>query len=385
MKRTKPHIARYPLEQFLGREGKSLDKNEVLAVVKDTGVLEPVEVELIEEEEGLILCVTVEEKWAIFPIPLVIGGSGGTNFGIFFADTNAFGLRDQAALGGMYGSSGIFAMAVYRHTPARRRLPGWNSFFMYGRREQEDLDRDERIHRLYTIDQLRLSLGLFYPFSGHITGSAAFSFTDISPKENPKKNIDAINTPENGVRILGFTPGLSLRYSSWDGFLLSQKSLSLDYSYNAALVEFAPSFHQVDFRGIYEQSLVPGLRFILRSGAVVKSGFSGGPMDSFFEEGPQKAQVDILPRKFSALHYAGFSTGFEKSLFNVKWGTFSVLGSWQCVFSRGPISGDEFDQGPSGGFRFYLRRLALPALGANLAYNMYSGLYQFVFSLGMEF
>jgi len=34
--------------------------------------------------------------------------------------------------------------------------------------------------------------------------------------------------------------------------------------------------------------------------------------------------------------------------------------------------------------RFYLSRLALPALGAGLAYNMVSGRYLFTFNMGME-
>ncbi|GHV86110.1 hypothetical protein AGMMS50230_17180 [Spirochaetia bacterium] len=384
LKRTKPHVARYPLEQFLGREGADLNLNEVEAAVRNTGILEPVLVELAKAADsgadgGLALRVTVEEKWSIFPVPLVMAGSGETSFGLFLADTNAFGLRDQAVLGGIYGSSGWRAMAMYNLTADRRGLPDFTSLVMYNRRERKDSDREKRIYRQYTADELRLSLGLQYPFTRHLSGSITTSFTSISLARNDPPQVSTlVEIPERGAKLLALGPVLTLRYSTWDGFLLSQQSLSLRYSYSFALE--GTSLQTVEFQGVYEQSLTPGFRLFVRSGALWKTG-----EDPLMEEGPQKAQVDILPRQFSARQYAGFSAGLEKYLFKAKYGTLSVLGAWQGVFSRGPISGTEFDHGPSGGIRFYLSRLALPALGAGVAYNMNSGLFQFTFSLGMGF
>jgi len=376
LKRTKPHIARYPLEQFLGRDAETLDLNEVHAAVKDTGVLEPVTVELAETEDGLALRVNVQEKWSFFPVPLVMGGSGEANYGLFLADTNAFGLRDQAAVGGIYGSSGLMAVALYNHTPNRKGSAGWNTAFMYNRQENEDVDSNEHLHRRYTADKFRFSLGLYYPFTGLISGSASLSYANVILRDSD----DAINQPEGSVAHIIFSPGFALRSSSWDGYLLSQRTLSLGYTYNFALA--GASFHEVHFRGVYEQSLIPGFRVNVRSGAVWESG-----SDPLFEDGPNRAQVDILPWKFSARHYAGFSAGLEKYLLKTKWGTLSALGSWQCVFSQGPLSDNkvEFNHGPSGGIRFYLSRIAIPALGMGLAYNMTTGIYQFSFSVGIGF
>jgi outer membrane protein assembly factor BamA len=374
LKRTKPHIARYPLETFLGRDAASLDLNEVEAAVRDTGILEPSLVELAAGEDGTILRVTVEEKWSIFPFPMASFGSGGTSFGLFLIDSNAFGLRDQAAIGGMYGSAGWMTAAMYNNTPDREGRLGWNTAFMYSRQEREDTNRNEKVLRRYTADTLNLSLGVYYPFTGHFTASAGISFTNVSPENDSS----ALSISDERARLLGFSPGISLRYSDWDGYLLSQQSLSLEYTYNLGIS--GSSFHTVKFRGVYEKSLIPGFRLNLNTGAVWKPGAG-----LLFEDGPQQAQVDILPRRFSALHYAGFSAGLEKYLVKFRFGTLTALASWQGVFSHGPLSGDEFDHGPSGGVRFYLSRLAIPALGAGMAYNINSGLSQFTFSLGMSF
>ena len=372
LKRTRSNVAAYPLEKFLGREAATLDLNEVYAAVKDTGILEPLYAEFIKTEDGLILRVAVNEKWAIFPIPLVIAGSGGSNYGFFLADRNAFGLFDMAVLGGMYGTDGILAVAMYHHTPNRKNQAGWNSMIMYGRHKHEDQDRAERTHRIYGTDRLYLLFGLFYPFTEYFTGSASASFSHITINEK------TLNPPLNGAEILSLSPGFSLRFADWDGYLLSQKNISLNYNCHFGIS--GPSFHELNLKAIYEKSIVPGFRLNLQSGAIWNSG-----LDPLNENGPEKAHVDILPRRFSARHYAGFSAGFEKYLFIISQGTFSVLGSWQCVFSHGPISGSEIDNGPSGGFRFYLSRLALPAMGANIAYNINSGLVQFSFSIGMDF
>jgi len=378
LKRTKPQTVRLLLEKFIGREGSELDPNEVQAALRDTMTLEPLAVELAETEDGFTLLVTVAEKWSIFPVPLVFVSSGGFNFGLFLADTNAFGQRDIAAVGGMYGSSGWLATLVYMHTPNRKGLPGWNTFFMYGRGEREDEDKNENIHRRYTADRLSASIGVSYPFTEYFSGSASVSFSDISLSDNS----DTLNPPEDGVRLVGFSPNLSFRSSSWDGFLQSQRSISLGYKYNLAFS--GSSHHEAEFRGVWEQPLLPGFRINLKSGGIWKSEADPGT-DPLFEEGPHSAQVDILPQNFSARHYAGFSAGLEKYIFKGRWGTLSALASWQCVYSYGPISDFEFDHGPSGGIRFYLSRLALPAMGTGIAYNMNSGILQFAFSMGMQF
>jgi hypothetical protein len=377
LKRTKYHIANSYLEKFLGQQGDSFDQSEVFSILRNTGILELHSAELIEIEEGLLLRVTVEEKWSFLPLPMFFAGSGDYSFGLFLINANAFGQLDQIALGAMYGTEGFSGMAMYNHTPNRRGLPSWNTFVSYGRQKNEDLCKDEFIHRRYTTDQFRTSVGLNYNFFDIFTGSTSASFAKISVVENE----NSINPPENGVMLLTLSPGLSIRKNSWDGFLQSQQNFSLRYGYNFALQ--GASFHQIETRSIFEQSLIPGFHIFLKTGAVWRS-YGDASTNILFEYKPQSVQIDILPQRFSARYYAGASAGLEKHLVQLRWGTLSLLGSWQCVFSHGDISADQFDHGPSGGIRFYLSRIALPAIGLNMAYNMNSGLYQIAFNIGME-
>jgi len=372
--RTKLFIVENALEKFIGQKRNDFDQNEVFAAIVNMSVLEPILVELVNTTNGLILQVTVKEKWSIFPLPIAFVGSRGFNFGVFFIDTNAFGQRDMAVIGGALGSNGWTAMAMYNHTANRKGVPGLSCAFMYNRHDYESVDRFETPYRFYSTDRIRLSLGLNYKFFEILTSSFSVSFANISIVQND----NAYNSPEEGVMLLSFRPGLSIGKNSWDGIFLLQQSISLDYCYYYGIL--GSSYNQVEYKANYEHSLIPGFRLIAKSAGSWKSA-----KDPLFEDGPQKAQVNILPSNYSSMNYAGLSLGLEKYLFKNNWGILSVHASWQCVFSYIKISDLEFDHGPSAGILFYLSQIALPAIGVDIAYNVVSELFQFSFSLGMSF
>jgi hypothetical protein len=374
LKRTKPHIAQYPLEKFIGMDAETLNINDVYSTVKDMGILEPVSAQVVEIGGAAVLQVVVVEKWSLFPMPIITAASGETNYGLFLTDTNAFGLRDQLALGGMYGDSGWLAMAMYNATPDRKGLPGLSAALMYSRREQQDLDRNEILLRRYSADRLHASLGMYYPAGEYLTYSVSAGFTGIFLNTIPSPLL----APSQGAYMLEFSPEVSVHDSDWDGFLHSQQRASLAYTYHLGL--WGPSYQTVRFSGVYERSLYPGFRLNLRSGIIWNPG-----AEDIFEIGPHQAQIDILPANFSARTILGLSLGLEKYLLRFKQGTLSIFAVWQAAYSQGPLIGNEFDHGPMGGLRFYLSRLAVPAMGFGMAYNMSTGLPQFSFNVGMGF
>ena len=372
LKRTKQYIANYPLEKFLGRDGTTLDLNEVEAAVRDTGILEPAKIELIQTDNGMILHVEMAEKWTIIPYPVLSVVPGAYNMGLYIIDSNFLGIRDQAAIGGTFGTPGWMVMAMYGHTPNKRGLPGWNTNFLFNHGNRVDQDRDLVVHRYYFVDQLRFSFGMQHALTNFLAGGASVSFTYISINDDPR----TFNPPDSGGIFLGFSTALATRTSSWDGYLLSQRSLSVDYGYNHGIR--GPSYHQMGYTAIYDRSLIPGFRLSLRSGGIRRSAANlVSEVDPLFEIGPARSQVSILPGGFTAGNYLGLSAGLEKHIFRIPWGTLSIIAAWQLVYSQGLISGRQFSNGPFGEIRFYMSRIAVPALGFGIAYNMNSGRLQF--------
>ena len=380
LKRTKPHIAHYPLEKFLGMDGSTLDLNEVEAAVRDTGILEPNKIELVETDvntnsgiaSGYILRVDMAEKWTIIPFPVLTAFPGSYNLGLFIIDSNFLGIRDQAVVGGTFGTPGWMMMAMYNHTPNRRGMPGWNAGFSFSRGNNVDQDRDQFTHRDYKTDQLRFSFGMSHGFTDFLSASASVFFNNISLVDNP----ETVNPPESGAMILGISSSVSTRSSYWDGYLLSQRSFSIDYGYGYGIE--GPSYHQIGYRAAFDQSIIPGFRLSVRSGGIRKSsGNFTSAVDPLFEDGPSRAQVNILPNKFTASDYIGLSAGLEKHFFRIGWGSLSAIAAWQIVYSQGSISGRQFSNGPFAEIRFYMSRIAVPGLGLGMAYNINSGRFQF--------
>ncbi|MDR0663316.1 MAG: hypothetical protein LBF80_04460 [Spirochaetaceae bacterium] len=374
LKRTKLNTAEAPLKQFIGQRADALDLDAVHAAVLDTGILEPLAIEILDGPEGgpegKILSVSVREKWSIFPLPLLFVTSGEVNGGLFFIDANALGLNDKFFAGGMYGTDGRMLISGYMHSE-RRGLPGWSASASYAQSERKNSDRYGGDIRRFGLDSIGAQAGLSYSFTRALNAGLRVSYRQMTVKESDSP----LAAPESGIQAAGFSAAATLRKSSWDGFLLSEETLSGSYTFTAGSV----TFHEASLRALYQKSLIPGFR--INTGA----GFLYQPeAPALFESPPHAAQVDILPGSFSARNYAGFSAGFEKHIFKMIFGSLSARVSYQAVFSEGPILGGEADHGPAGAIVFYLSRLAIPAMALNLAYNVPAKRPQFSFSLGMS-
>jgi len=371
--RTRLSTAERPLRRFIGLEADEVDSNEVLAAIIATGILEPVSVEI----EGQVLAVEVRERWSIFPIPIVMGGSGGLSGGLAFFDANAFGLNDQFFLAGFYHPNGWMASLGYIRSSRGGRAPGWSAMAAYSRGERHDRDQTSEVLRRFELDTISLRTGLHFPLlkdSDLLSSSMLFSFSDNSLRNRS----NALYGPDRSLRLFGTGKDFAIRRNTWDGFFLSQESASIRY---ALYTNFNGVFFQsTRFQGTWERSLIPGFRFNLRTGIVFQP---DAPILS--ESSPGVAQVAILPREFSARNYAGLSAGLEKSILRTAAGTLSISMAYQVVHSHGSILGDSFDHGCFAMLFFYLHRLAIPALGLGVAYNVERNYFQGFFSFGMSF
>jgi hypothetical protein len=378
LKRTKPHVAEYPLQKFIGMDGMRLDFNEVHAAIIGTGILDPVSigVEPAPDRETLILVVEVREKWSLFPLPMFsMNSDGGIQGGGSLIDANAFGLNDTFAATGIYGASGWLASLLYHYSPDRKHLPGWTIMGMYGRRKQLDTDQHKAELRSYEQDIILGGLGIHYPVTEYLTGSTSFSLRrhNIDDGKHPRE------VPDEGIFAAGIEPSLEISRSHWDGFLLSQQRASLKYTLMLPLDSYSP-LHTITARGSYELSIIPGF----------KAGINGGahyaPRSPPILETPASTVgIAILPSSFSAQSYAGASAGLEKYLYKFSQGTLAILASYQGIYSYGPILEDQFDHGVSASLNFYLSRIAIPALGFSVSYNVAKHEYVGAFNLGISF
>ncbi|MDR2660246.1 MAG: hypothetical protein LBC27_09735, partial [Spirochaetaceae bacterium] len=335
LKRTKLHTVEAVLEQFIGRNADTLDLNTVYAAILDMGVLEPVSIAIADDTGigGKILYVVVREKWSIFPLPLLFVNAEGVNGGVFFVDTNAFGLNDKFFVGGMYGAEGWLLNSGYMHS-GNVGAPGGMISGAFSQGEKRDKNASNEDIRRFKSNAVKASAGVSYSFNSVLSSRLGLSYQQIMLQDSDSP----LEEPESGARTIDISVEAALRKSEWDGFLLSEKSLSTEYTFTASLEDY--SLHKIGLRGVYEESLLPGLKANVHTGLLYHP--DAPPL---FESSPYAAQVNILPPSLSARHYAGLSAGLEKYLFKISAGALSALISYQAVFSEGPILGSRFDHG----------------------------------------
>jgi hypothetical protein len=291
-------------------------------------------------------------------------------------DNNAFGINDKLMLGGVYMTDGWIGAAMYEHSADREYGPGWDLTGMYTREKRADTDQKGKEIRRFSADTIYASAGMSHLLTDEIKTLLHFSWGETKLRSHD----DPLAAPAEGMRIIGINPGISAEESDWDGYLLSRRIAALNYTYNWGID--SPSAHVVTFEGAYEKSLIPGLRLNFQTG--LRYAYDRDK-NAFFEDSPDSAKVAILPRSFSARNYAGVSLGIEQYLYKFEFGTLSALASYQAVYSDGAILGKEYDQGIAGALRFYLSKLAFPALEIGGAYNLPAHEFLFTFSLGLSF
>jgi hypothetical protein len=372
LKRTKPRVAEEPLRRFIGQEASAFDEDQVKAAVLDQGILEPISVTIDDKGLGTTLVVEVREKWTIFPIPIFSAGSGGMSAGLALFDANAFGLNHKIAVTGMWQREGWMAMAMYILPPGGPRHSGGiaTGFLSEGERRYSGA-KDETLRR-FSTRSIAAGFSPQYQISTNLRAAFRVYYTNTLLLDDETR----INAPDSGAQFIQLGPELSIRRTGWDGYLLSEESASAAYHVMKDLS--SPVWHSLSFQGVYEKPIVPGFRVSVRGGGLFRP-----DAPALLESGPGEAAVAILPGSFSARHYAGLSLGLEKYLYRFSFGAVSLLGAWQMAYSNGPLLGDRFDYGVTGSLRFYMSRLAIPAVGLGVAYNIPADYFQFSFSIGM--
>ena len=377
LKRTKPHVLENPLQKFIGMDEQDADINEVYAVIEDTGILEPQSIEIVNNQdgEGKILKIRVREKWSILFGPYFNISSNNWSAGGAVYDTNSFGLKDTMLVMGMYGKNEWAAHAAYTNTPDAIGRFGFIIDGLFSSKDNENKNQTgDAVLRRFNTFTVNPSFSLMYSLTDLLTPSlgVSYRYSMLQSIENP------LNAPEDGIQAITITPGIGIRHSSWDGYLLSEKSMVIKYNYGIVFEDSA--VHSVSLDAKFKHSIVPGFRLVSKA-ALLFSSPSAAP---YFETSPVSA-INILPSTYSAANYAGISLGLEKYLFKFPWGTFALSLAYQVVYSDGELLRSQFDHGPAVFLQMYFRRLAVPGIALGTAYNVDKNYFEFVFNIGIGF
>jgi len=375
LKRTNLRTVERLLSHFIGMPASEVDADDVSAILIGTGVFENVRAIAVSEGDGARarLEVSLDEKWSIIPIPVFVATAKGITAGAAVIDANAFGNNDKLLAVGLILPTGWMASAAFidekNGTGSRS-----NSFAAYiSTKEREDEDASERTLRRYRSTAADLAYETSFSVFPQTTASVSFSFRSRGVSSSSDEPL----APPEGARALTGKFGLSSRSSSWNGTFLSESYIGAGAAYSFALE--GTSFWSADFRTAFEKPLTRFLR--LRAHA---AGMLAPASPAAFDLTPSSLGSTILPSYFAARDAAAGSLGLEARIAKLPFGLVSALASYEAAALRGDLIGETFAHGPSGGLRVYVAKIAVPAMGIVVSYNVPTGLVQASFGIGMR-
>ena len=364
LQRTKPSVVRnlIPLKpsEILTDE-KLLETENLLS---KSGIFSSVQIttavrEVTDSVALTDIIITVEEKWSLIPIPYFSSNGETFNTGLFLIEANLLGYNTFLMTALYGGSNGLRSLFVFSNPSIRGSR--WSHTFSggYGNNTITTILPDSTLIRSYSGRYLHAGAGIGYDISPtfKIETTATYRYWDISSYQS---GLDS--NPMTDTRYVEIEQSLMYDHTRLADVLsvgttysLSSHILLLDSGY---LLSTAFS-HSISVHNLHR------LKIDL-------SGAYGALPPTAEESIDGKEGYRTLPFKGTAADYwASSSIGFDYSFLRTSWASFIVSHFWEYgMYGNDSMSAPTYFGGLGFGFRLYLRKVAIPAVGVDIAYNL---------------
>lgn len=353
LRRTKPEVLLEKLEKFKGIDSADFDKKKLEAELEKTQLFSLADATV----SGSTLHITVEEKFSLLPIPFAYLSSDSWGGGLVVMDNNAFGIMDQAAAGGFITSSGWRVLAGYSHTQKEHSPFGWSISANGGKSKTSVRENDGDLLLTYDNRVFGASAGINRRLAPWLKGSIS-SGVNICDVEDSK--------PASEL-VIPLTVSLTASTASWDGTFLDTTYITTSATYNFS--QWHDNYCTVAAKAGHQQHLVQRLRLIAQAGV-----YHSPDVPVVFAPNQSAAQVCIISSTCRASTMAGAGAGLEWGITQTSLGVPSLYAQYQVLWADTLLSDETWGHGPVAGFKFYLKKIAFPAVDIFCAYNVKTGL-----------
>ena len=355
LRRTKPEVLLEKLEKFKGTDSSNFDKKKLEAELEKTQLFSLADATV----SGSTLHITVEEKFSLLPIPFAYLSSDSWGGGLVVMDNNAFGIMDQAAAGGFITSSGWRVLAGYSHVQKEHSPFGWSVSANGGKSRTRVREDDGDLLLTYDSRVFGASAGLNKRLAPWLKASVSsgVNICDVEDS-NPASEL-----------VIPLTASLTASTASWDGTFLNTTYITTSATYNFS--QWHDNYCTLAAKAGWQQHLVQRLRLIAQAGA-----YHSPDVPVVFAPTQSAAQVCIISSACRASTMAGAGAGFEWGIAQTRFGVPSLYAQYQVLWADTLLSDETWVHGPVAGFKFYLKKIAFPAVDIYCAYNVKTGLYR---------
>lgn len=327
-----------------------------------------VNLNVISENEA-VLNIDILERWTLIPIPVGLVSTDSWIVGGVFIESNLLGLKQTLLVGTFVNSENIMGFSAWNN-PAflgSKYSFGLSTSYTNGTQTYVGISGDKTFA---SFDEKRFAFSLNVGrslstgFGWNIgTGLEWFELEDLSNSNFSDilmKNVISI-TWDNLYYTNFFNQGWSTKVKS--SFLTST-----EYFFNPS-VEISLS-----------RSIIFGVNnlFKLKLNAGWHDNTEYKPILIGGMEGSR-----VLPSgNIAVKKYSDGLISFEPVILNPSWGVFTIPVYYEAGIYDSNYSGYEHWHGPGFGFRFYVDKVAMPALGADFTWDLERGLFKVSVSIG---
>lgn len=376
LKKTKDFYIQSKVKKFLNSSVQDFDMHGLETTLQLEGLFDDIQISMQNSGAGeASVEVSVKEKITFIPLPFAAYSDSGFMAGLMVMDTNAFGIKDMFLFGGIYSPGSLMGMAAFSKPPKPNGIPGFSVLVSTSKSTTtiENLEKDDVLEYDSIGFSSRLSL------TEQIGEYNSISFGGFFQMINADQ-VDDYDEVDD-LKSAGISASYEISKSDWNGWFMSSSGAEISGGINL----YASNSDYKNAKTLsanlrFQQPVIARMRFYS-----LVSAFYGDDKQhiSSCVDGGAGA-VTILPGNFKTRQIAGANAGLELALVKGKIGTLSVYGDYQFVSAQDFDDEFCFMHGPNGGIRFYLAKIAFPALEMGLSYNVTKHYAQFAVAFGVS-
>lgn len=365
LRRTRQGVVEQWIECAVGKPLSSCDLPRIRERLYRLAIFSAIDIALNDQPEGVDVVFRLEEKWTLYPVPMFWYSPGTVLAGVVIVEANLLGYNKGLAIGGVYSNRGWYSLVGYNDPNiAYTNLFGSLHAFL-GSGLVEDDAPDGSTEQSFDLTRFDFEYALGWTL-----------WDRVSPTWNGGlrvARVGAIHVPgsepatDANVAVQAF----QLIYSDrrYRDFYDEGLRLSAEVQHAFPLDRASPAYNDAIFDAKWARP-APLAGFLdARAHAFV------GAMPIAFEErlgGLDGSRTVPGSGLTAADRYASVALAYQVPLLTLTPGTatgqvFGEVGRYARNAEPAVTYG-----GPGVGFRFYLKRVAIPAVGLDLGYEVAS-------------